>query len=282
MNRQLFDRVIQERILDFMPPIYHEYTPTIQQIEKVNETKDALTLEPQDRKSNEPVPMIYLDDMYEVFREDEDLDELLRFIANIFMNNIYRTPPMADPTFDFSRVRDKVVLQLIDRRRNARLLETLPHTNICGMAAIYRIMMRLNDDGMDSVVINEGIMKDMGLDVDELHMLALENTAYVMEPEIITLDKGAYMVTNKYRIYGAANMMLDDIMNELAEKLDDDRFFIIPCSMHEFIAVPQRTSRLENLKQMLAEGNRDFTEDKDILSNEIYAYDRNTGKLQTA
>ena len=64
MDQSLFNTVITERIMDYMPPIYEGYIPTIEKINKVNETKDALMLLPEDKNAMAPAPKVYLDDMY--------------------------------------------------------------------------------------------------------------------------------------------------------------------------------------------------------------------------
>ena len=76
--------------------------------------------------------------------------------------------------------------------------------------------------------------------------------------------------------------MFDDLMSELSERLKDERLYVVPCSIHEFIAVPFDGTDLESLVMMLAEGNHDFTKEQDILSNSIYLYDAKAGKLSKA
>lgn len=282
MEQGLFNKVVADRIMEFMPPIYEDYIPTIETINKVNEVKTALMLLPEERNSYTPSPMVYLEDMYEIFKEDEDLDEVLRLIANIFMNHIRRPYEFDDIDFSFKDYKDKVVMQIINTERNTQLLENLPHRNIINMSVIYRVVMRCNEEGIDTILVNEAMMQELGVDMRQLHSLAVKNTKEIFEPEIYELSAKALMVSNKYQTFGATSLMFDDLMSELSERLKDERLYVVPCSIHEFIAVPFDGTDLESLVMMLAEGNHDFTKEQDILSNSIYLYDAKAGKLSKA
>ena len=282
MEQGLFNKVVTERIMDFMPPIYEDYVPKTEKINKVNEVKTALMLLPDGCENYTATPMVYLEDMYEYFEQEEDLDDTLRFIANIFMNTLrdpYKTPGI---DFDFKDYKNKVVMQIISTDRNVQLLENLPHRNVLNMSVIYRVIMRCNEEGIDSVLVNESIMKDMEIDMNQLHSLALKNTKEMFEPEIYELSAKALMVSNKYQMFGSASLLFNDLMDELSRRLHDDHLYVIPCSIHEFIAVPSDGTDLESLIAMLAESNEEFVREQDILSNSIYKYDSKTARMTKA
>lgn len=281
MDQSLFSKVVKERIMDFMPPIYDDYTPKIEIVNKVNESKEALMLAPEDKGLCNALPMVYMDDMYEVFCENEDLEETLRIIANVFMNNIGRSFPGPE-AFHFEEMKDRVVMELINTERNQQLLETIPHLKVINMSVIYRIMMQSSEGGFDSILVNESIMEDMGLDRRELHRLALDNTKKLMQPMILDLSAKAFMVSNQYQMFGSAAILFEDVMVEVSERLGEKRFYVVPCSIHEFIAVPKEGTDLESLIDMLAEGNQMFTREKDVLSNAIYEYDTETKEIKKA
>ncbi len=282
MDQGLFNQIVTERIMDYMPPIYEDHKPTIETVNKVNEVKTALMLLPDNRHPYTASPMVYLEDMYELFAQEEDLDETLRFIANIFMNHLRNPVNVPDADFDFKDYRNKVVMQIINTERNEELLENLPHRQVMNLSLIYRVVIRCNDEGINTILVNEAVMQEMGLDMRQLHSLALKNTKEIFEPEIYELSAKALMVSNKYQTFGAVSIMFEDLMEELSERLETSQMYVIPCSVHEFIAVPMQGTDLESLVAMLAEGNRDFTRQQDILSNAIYLYDAKDGKLSKA
>ena len=85
MDYELFKQLVPQRILDFMPPVFRSYEPTVRPVEKVNETKDSFYLMPPGKPANTAIPTLYLDELYEHFREHQDMDEILRRSADVFM-----------------------------------------------------------------------------------------------------------------------------------------------------------------------------------------------------
>ena len=272
MDYEIFKNVITERIMDFLPPIYGSMVPTIEEVTKVNEVKEALVLKPGEEGLAMAMPMVYLDDMYELFAVEEDMDNMLRFIANVFMSF---TGSISKEEFevDFKDKLDSIFLCLINKERNHRLLQTLPHVDVLDMALIYRIIMRETADGLDMVLVTEDVLKELDMTRQELHELAVENTRRLFPPRIIEMCDHYCMVSNDRNMFGATAMIFEDTMKEAAEQVGSDTFYIIPCSIHEFIAVAEEEADVEDLIKMLAAGNMEVTLPKEILSNCIYRYD---------
>ena len=90
MDYEIFKNVICERIMDFLPPIYGEMEPAIQEVTKVNEVKDALVLRPAKDGPAVAMPMIYLDDMYETGSEIP----LFQILKPNIVNNVDLENPM--------------------------------------------------------------------------------------------------------------------------------------------------------------------------------------------
>ena len=283
MDQQLFNNVVTERIMDFLPPIYAGYKPETKKVNKVNEAKTALMLLPEDKGLCSATPMVYLDDMYELFQEKEDLDDTMKSIANIFMNNIYSPTEQEAVSFDFKSLKNRVVMEIINSERNEELLSELPHREVINMAVIYRVIMRLCDDGgFDSIIVNDHVLEEMGVDRSEVHELAMRNTTDIFEPVIMELSPKALMITNNFQTFGSSAMIISEVMEAVSKRLGTERMYIIPCSIHEFITVQAEGTDLESLVAMLAEGNREFTRECDILSNCIYYYDLKEQKISKA
>ena len=86
MEYNTFKEVVSERICDYLPPVFNNYYPVIESVNKINEKKDALTLRTEDMDERMAMPVIYLDDMYDVFRASQDIDDLLECAAEIIVN----------------------------------------------------------------------------------------------------------------------------------------------------------------------------------------------------
>lgn len=140
----------------------------------------------------------------------------------------------------------------------------------------------------------------MGLNEEELYQLAYENTRRLfptsikpIKEVIEELQGGAsdelvealaeaeaqeeptfYVVTNQTRERGAVSILYTDELQKLAEKLECD-LYLLPSSLHEMLAVPEKYVELDTLKDMVYEVNQMVVEVEDRLSNEVYKYDRN-------
>ena len=85
MDYELFKELVPARIKEFLPPIYHSYRVEVKPVPKINQVKDSFSLFPPGKPVNIAVPTLYLDDIYEDFAIDEDLDRVLHTIAGVIM-----------------------------------------------------------------------------------------------------------------------------------------------------------------------------------------------------
>lgn len=90
-----------------------------------------------------------------------------------------------------------------------------------------------------------------------------------------------YMLTNKYKCYGAAGIISDDLLYEL---LDTD-CFIFPSSIDEVFVLPASEmywNRLDDMFNMVKDINKKFVPADSVLSDSVYFYDSKRGKLNIA
>lgn len=87
-----------------------------------------------------------------------------------------------------------------------------------------------------------------------------------------------FVLTNRMKSQGAVCMVYQDYLHSFAEKLEKN-LYILPSSVHEVILVPD-TGResADKLSEMVAEVNTTQMEPEEILSNDIYYYDRKAQK----
>ncbi len=280
MEYEVFKKVIVERLMCSLPPLYADYEPHIRIVRKVNAEKEALTLHPPSADIPVAVPTIYLDDMYEIFSKNEDLDEIIKFIIDIIIRYTGFTSPELED-FNFGDKLDRLVINLVNTETNAELLNTVPHKNILDLSVIYRFIMCEEGDGFGTVVLTNELMEDIDMTIDELHETACRNTLRIFPLNISELFQGFYLMTNKHVIGGAATMVCRECTDQLAEKIGCD-FFIIPSSIHEIYAVPAENHTVRNLIYLLEEGNRKYVDSSEMLSKSIYFYDFESREISIA
>ena len=94
-------------------------------------------------------------------------------------------------------------------------------------------------------------------------------------------DHSMYVITNESKLYGAASILYEEPLHELAEKVGSD-LYILPSSVHEVIAVSADFSSPDELAEMVYEINMDQDDLSDRLSNQVYHYDKEARTLRLA
>lgn len=88
-----------------------------------------------------------------------------------------------------------------------------------------------------------------------------------------------FMLSTRSGIDGAALIMSDSILEDVANKLDNNNFYIIPSSIHECLIVPVGVSMSEDLgtvamlSSMISEVNEEAVSVDERLSDKLFHYD---------
>ena len=152
----------------------------------------------------------------------------------------------------------------------------------------------LGENGEAKACLQDAILEGMGLDINELKELALQNMwdkkEMIKLTDIVTrsrdiesmieterilnqLEKGKLsdmvIITNAEHIEGAATILCPEFL----EKCNQD-IVILPSSCHELIIMPYDThTDLRSLQKMVEEINLTNVDEKDVLSDNVYVFD---------
>lgn len=109
------------------------------------------------------------------------------------------------------------------------------------------------------------------------------NTAIMKQNAIAEIppEQTMWVISNEKGINGAASMLYENELHELAESLESD-LYILPSSVHEVIAVSSDMGSPEMLAQMVVEVNMQEVSLDERLSNQVYHYDKDLRKLTLA
>ena len=303
MDYQSFKDVVVEKILDYMPPEYANAIVDIHEVEKVNQKVDGLII----RKDTSRViaPSVYLNGYYEMYKDNGNLEETLTSLATNYSRACY-APEISVPT-DFKEMKDKVVMTLINTEQNKEMLENLPHKEFQDLSVIFRVVVSKDEKGIASAKVDYSIMKQMGVDQDQLFQLAAVNTKEMFPPRVKNMvgvmkemfiqdgmpeemlamfedqdpKESLWVISNDIGVNGAVSMLYDETLHKLTEKLNTD-LYILPSSIHETIAISVDMGEPESLAQMVQEANTEVVALGDRLSNNVYHYDKDLRKLTLA
>ena len=306
MNYEIFKEVVKEKFSGYMSDEYKDRELIIQSVDKVNETLDGLTL--RDTTSALSIsPTIYINDMYKHYLKVEDLDIVFTAAADRMMQGIKMAPDEVQK-IDYETAKDNIVFQLINTEQNKEMLKGMPHREFQDLSVIYRWIVSSDHDGVHSAVIHNPLAERIGMSEEELFKAAAENTRRILPPVIkdmnsimremfikdgmpeeiaemmigeIPSESMMYVITNEKGINGAASMMYEDKLHELAGKLNSD-LYIMPSSVHEVIAVSSDIGDPYELAAMVSEVNMSNVELNERLSNQVYHYDKDLRKVTLA
>lgn len=245
---------------------------------------------------------LYMESLYNAYLEHGDMNEIISTATEVIEASIKECRYLQDKV-DFRHSEDGVVFQLIHTEQNKELLKTMPHRNFMDLSIVYRCILNISDDGMLSAPVTHAYADMLGLNEEELYELAFENTRYIMQPTVHSMEQivegleealnmmeklkeeGAleeksplYVITNSKRTWGAASVLYKGKLLSLAEKLDSD-LYLIPSSVHEMLIISAEHEMLESVESMLYEANQNIVDMGERLSNEIYLYDRKTNSI---
>lgn len=306
MNYEMFKGVVVEKLKDYLPIEYQDKELKVIEVEKVNRTVEGITFlkEITDVSIG---PTIYINDMYENYRYTDDLDATLKNAARLFVRSVERDNEVASMV-DFNNCQDKIVFQLINTEQNKEMLAGIPHRDFNDLSIIYRVMIKISDEGTYSAQIHNDMAKSLGLSEEELFKLASINTPKLFPVSIKTMnevmmeifakdgmpedmirivledtpeEKMMYVIGNERNIYGASSMLYTDSIQELAEKMGSD-LYILPSSINEVLAVSADSYDPYELADMVVEVNMNQVELAERLSNQVYHYDKDLRKVSLA
>ncbi len=311
MNYEMFKGIVESEFKSFLSDEYKDAEVRVGKVNKVNRDLDSVTIVmPRDDGSNKSIrPAIYINDMYESYKDSEDLQLVMKQAAAKMMGAISQGKEMMPMIENLMESKDKIVFQLINATQNAEMLKGVPHREFQDLAIVYRIVVQITPhDGIASAMITDPLAESMGLSEEELFNLAAENTKKIFPVKIQTMaevlkgifekngtpeevieemlpdlpeEMQMYVITNEYNLNGAGAMLYEKELGELADKVGAD-LLILPSSIHEVIAIPDMGRDPKELADMVREINANQVELSERLSNQVYKYDRKERKLALA
>lgn len=308
MEYEIFKGVVGEKFKEFLPEKYQDAQVEIRPVDKVNRTLDGLSI-----RVNEPgmniSSTIYVNHMYEDYVTTENLNATLERAAEGFMKAMEQKESFnVNELTNAECAKDKIVFQLINTEQNKEMLANMPHREFKDLSVIYRMVVKIDGEGIASTPVHNGLADTLGFTEEQLFKLAAENTKRLlppvvksmndvmreifmkdgMPPEIADMMLGEmppeqqmYVISNNKGINGAVSMLYEDGLHELAEKLGSD-LYIMPSSIHEVIAVSTDLGNPNELAAMVAEINMDQVALDERLSNQVYHYDKDLRKVTLA
>lgn len=255
----------------------------------------------------EPVsPSIYLNQYYEKYQLGYPLVAVLEDMVNRYLEiRSYEGIPVINH-LDFDGIKDKVIVRLVNYERNKEQLEDCPFIPYLDLAITFRILVGKDPMGMASALVGNREFKGWEISLEDLYELALSNTmrefSWCMDSlatvivnslkqrlpehtqdelvkEIQLLEKNCngvtmFVLSNEDGLNGATSILYDSVIRDFA-RVQDCNVFVLPSSVHEVMLVPESSwTDPKALKELIHDANQSSVGLIDLLSDELYYYDR--------
>lgn len=247
-------------------------------------------------------PTIYLKPFWEAYEDGVTLSEIVRRILQIYRED---TPGESiDMSFfkDFEQVKDRICYRLINAKQNQDLLEKIPHVPFLDLAICFFYAYEGDALGSGTILIYHTHRNLWQTNVAELMKLAQNNTRNLFPWECSPMDElieelmkqgetsdqplmaeeeqrflaavPMRILSSDQRVYGAACILYPEVLEEISEKAEAN-LYILPSSVHEVILLPDSGNEdPQALKSMIYEVNRTQLEPEEVLSDNLYYFDR--------
>lgn len=274
---------------------------TLNHVMKNNGTElDGITIMEKDKNI---APTIYINSFYDRYREGVSLKAVVSEIIRIYNQNKNSININADYFENYENVRKTIVYKLVNYQKNKKLLEDVPYKRVLDLAVVFYCLIEQRKGVSATALIHNEHLRIWNVTEDEIYNDALKNTPVLLASSIVPMSKilseiaGTapvdndekvceytgedilYVLTNSSRVNGAACILYDNLLKKFANDVHSD-LYILPSSVHEVIIVPKKNAfDKSELADMVREVNEQGVSQDEILSDNVYEYNRKNGLI---
>lgn len=274
---------------------------TLNHVMKNNGTElDGITIMEKDKNI---APTIYINSFYDRYREGVSLKAVVSEIIRIYNQNKNSININADYFENYENVRKTIVYKLVNYQKNKKLLEDVPYKRVLDLAVVFYCLIEQRKGVSATALIHNEHLRIWNVTEDEIYNDALKNTPVLLTGSIVPMSKilseiaGTapvdndekvceytgedilYVLTNSSRVNGAACILYDNLLKKFANDVHSD-LYILPSSVHEVIIVPKKNAfDKSELADMVREVNEQGVSQDEILSDNVYEYNRKNGLI---
>lgn len=241
-------------------------------------------------------PTIYLEEYYKQFlcgrTQDAIVKDILELYEKIRFQDSWKD---GEKLKEYDRIKDKIVYRVIGRAANQELLREVPYKEYQDLAIVYYVALEVDEYGIASMLVKNEHLKMWKIREEDLYYHACRNTREIFPCEFMQMKKileellgfeeeegpgeQMYILSNEMRNYGAAALLYPDRLRMAGEVIGEN-YYILPSSVHEVILVAESEApEKEELEALVKEMNETQVEEEEVLSNQVYYYDRKSGRL---
>ena len=305
---KVFAEGVIEQINDYLPEEFQNMEFTV--IENTKNNGVILTGLNVHIAGENISPVLYMNDFYDAVKEGLPLDEIMGRIASCIeecrSSNIMSMNLGLD---DIDMLQEKVTPMLINTKANREMLQSMPFIQMEDLAMIFKIDMFTDGyENRATLKVKNDMIERWGITKEELCEKAISNIQKCDAPVLFPMldvtyekltgkqkntnlledsdayslfeDQSLFVLTNKSRLHGTSALLCPGVLDKISNLMPEG-FYILPSSIHETIIVSKECGMSpKHLGQMVREINHEMVDREDVLSDRIYEYDKDLGKIK--
>ena len=240
---------------------------------------------------------IYLEPYYEVY-EDTGMEYIVDRLERVYEENKPEQSFDISKILDYESIKENLRAKLINYELNREFLKEVPHRRFLDLAIVAYIALEMEEEieGNATITVKNNLQQTWKVDTEEMIDTALEN----IKGDVVVADMSEYVdmslfgntenlfdiyvLTNRLKLHGAVAMLQKDRLKQFSDELKKETLTILPSSIHECLIINAEDAPkdIDELREMVKEVNETVVSDQDILSNNVYIYNRTTDKITIA
>ena len=305
MSFEEFKEILREKVADTV-----DGEVTVVTVPKNNGVQlEALSVK---RTGCNIAPVVYLAGYYNDYNKGRSIENIVEGIVSLCEREAGISGEIINDFMDYDKMKDYTRMKLVNKDNNSELLNNVPYVEFLDLAIIFILdIPLLHRETEGTVTISNKHMEMWGVDKDELFVNAkinsLEKSPAVIKSmnEVIRdmyingiageiaeddeiyamLDSSEsylYVLTNEAKHNGAITMTYENVIRDFANEKESN-VYILPSSIHEVILVPAEGGMsTSELRDMVQSVNQSEVDEVEVLSDNVYYYDRETDKITIA
>ncbi|MQN01563.1 MAG: hypothetical protein DUD27_02285 [Lachnospiraceae bacterium] len=252
--------------------------------------KEACVLQIPNRRLS---PVIYPDYFYQKYTNGSSFEEIVENVKDAIRYT-------DEDSFDFDEFSDyqvakkHLVPRLINLADNQEMLEKRAYAEYLNLAVIFTYVISSESEELVTFTITNDQLSGWKVSKEQIFRDSIKSARKIMPytidpirellPETYRDDPSNpfYVLTNTRKQYGAACVLYDHVLSDFADQIGEN-FYLIPSSVHEMLLLPESLGISPwDMEKMLIEVNSAIVKPEEVLSDKVYYFDKETGKLDYA
>lgn len=249
MKYEIFKDVVENAVLDYLPPEYQNSELHLKRVKKVNGIDyDGLVVRKEDTNV---CPVINLTQLYEDYKLSEDIELVIKNAADIVLMAYDVAPVNEYQDVLDEGFRQNIIYEISNAKANAQRLAGCPTRQLNDLTVSYNICLSDHDGLSKTIMVNNEIAAALGMSEQELFDTAEKNMSRLFEVNITNLFDYVY---GQLKARGMSDEQISDLLGGDVSSLSEGYPWIVQNTSNNGATVLLDTEVFKELSDRV-EGN---------------------------